>query len=394
MDLKSLLALSSMFGDLWETKRIDKAKELARFHSYCLSEYKFVPKMENYNLEKLLVVFRHGARAPIRNISRQWRTQRCMGCGFKEGAISGCREKECSDGDLTYMGFEQMKALGGFIREKYKPLLFDNKIKKSNIKMRVTKIPRTHASLAGVVMGLTGDTILEDVKMPEESDSLAMGLGAVVPRCKGENISSFSSSMITRDNEAFKTHSRPQERADHYYTSMCSGVNVDCKELNCEVDNVFEHMRAANENWTKLADLAAKDEDSRRSVFGIFARDLLFDIGEDREMLLYSAHDSSLTAILAGLNTGITEWPSYASALFVEIWCKTGKQYVRLVLNNRVIKPRTFSANYIPIREFIRLLGDMASSVPRSDKNRGIWPIEEHDAEESKTLVRKNRRCK
>lgn len=367
VNVKSLLTMNFLFGSLWrsKTKRITRWKELKPFQDYCQSGYRFLPKMENYNLEKIMVVFRHGARAPTRNMPDEWRSQNCMSCMLKGSMISSCQKKECSEGELTYRGFEQMVGLGRFIKKSYKALLFDKEIKQSNIKMRATRIPRTQASLAGVIKGLIGDTTLKNVKIPQEDDSLIVNVRCAIPEEKQNRTALFNKPEIVQDSKILKSHPGPLERADQYYTSMCSGVSIDCKELSCVVGNVVDHMKAANDNWMRTVSLGSRDRQTRRKVFGRFARDLLLDMGEDKQILLYSAHDSSISAILAGLDTGVAEWPSYASAFFIEIWCNTGKQYVRLVLNGRVVKPREFPEEYIPIKRFVRILGTISPPPPK-----------------------------
>ncbi|CAD25550.3 ACID PHOSPHATASE PRECURSOR [Encephalitozoon cuniculi GB-M1] len=364
---KALLTMSFLFEGFWDTKNIGLEKDLKPFRRYCQSAYKFVPKAENYNLEKLFVIFRHGARTPVRNLARMWDSQECMRCSFDNGTILNCERKGCGEGDLTYRGFEQMVTLGRFIKKNYKPLLFDKKIKKENIKMRATKIPRTHSSLAGVMKGLTGDTVVENVEVPENNDTLLNMLGCKTQKDRDDVTKLFDRPSIVQDNQVFTRHPKPQERADHYYACLCSRINIDCKELNCEIQSIADHMKAANDAWTYMVNIGAKDEEGRKSLLGRFARDLLLDIGEEKQILLYSAHDSSISAILAGLDTGISEWPSYASALFIEIWCNTGKQYVRMVFNSRVIKPKSFYDDYIPVRDFMGLLKSITSDA--SDKN-------------------------
>lgn len=363
MELKSLLTMSFLFGSLWDSKDISREQDLLPFRRYCTSGYEFHPKMENYNLEKLLVMFRHGARAPTKNVTRFWKDRKCMSCIYSkdENKISDCQKKDCGEGDLTTRGFDQMVGLGRFIRSNYKPLLFDSRIRGENLKTRATKAPRTHASLAGVIKGLTGDTIVENVEVPE-NDSLKASMTCSLPK-KGD-IDLLDTQEFMQDNNTFgRSHPRPSERIDHYYASMCSAVKIDCKELSCEIDKIVRYMSAGNDKWRYLAGLASRGRRSRRLVFGDFARELRRDMSEQKQILLYSAHDSSLTAILAGLGIPMDEWPSYASALFIEVWCNGGKQFVRLVLNDRVVRPSEFATEYIPMRSFINLLENMGSSV-------------------------------
>lgn len=365
--IKILLGMSFLFDGRWNTRNISTEKDLEPFRRYCQSGYKFIPKVENYNLEKLFVIFRHGARTPTRNLTRTWDSQECMPCSLNNATISDCKRKECSEGDLTHRGFMQMITLGKFIKNNYKSLLFDKKIEQKNIEMRATKIPRTHSSLAGVVRGLTGDTVVENVEIPKSNDTLLNTLGCTTQKEREDVMAFFDKPNIVQDSQVFSRHPKPQERADHYYTSLCSRVPVDCRELNCDIKSVEEHIKAANDAWAYMVSIGNNTEEKRKSVFGRFARDMLLDIGKEKHIFLYSAHDSSIGAILTGFDTGISEWPSYASALFIEIWCNTGKQYVRMVFNDRVIKPKSFSDEYIPIRDFMELLKKVIPDAPNKN---------------------------
>ncbi|ADM11776.1 acid phosphatase precursor [Encephalitozoon intestinalis ATCC 50506] len=386
--IKVLLGISFLLRSVRSTKNIALEKSLTPFRRYCQSGYKFPEKAENYNLEKLFVIFRHGARAPVRNLTREWDNQECMPCNFNDNVISDCKRKKCSEGDLTHRGFAQMITLGKFIKKIYKPLLFDKQVKMENIKMRATKIPRTHSSLAGVIRGLTGDTEIGNVEVPQKDDSLLNTLGCASTKEREDVTRLFDKPSIVQDNQTFSRHPKPQERADHYYTSLCSRVNVDCAELNCNIKNVEDHMKSANDAWTYMATIGSKNVENRKRLFGRFARDLLIDIGEEKQILLYSAHDSSMSAILVGLETDVLEWPSYASALFIEIWCNTGKQYVRMVFNNRVVKPKSFLDDYIPIRDFMELIKSSSASNPQEKTSESSNIEENKNAEEDRSEKR------
>ncbi|KAH9411893.1 putative histidine acid phosphatase [Ordospora pajunii] len=361
MNIISALMGSLLMNGLSDKMYISREEELKPYLEHCKTEYEFIPKIDNYNLEKLLVVFRHGARAPLDNVSEPWKDHSCVVCETAQGTISKCNTKKCSDGELTQRGFRQMTDLGRFIRKTYKHLLVDKEIKPEHIKARATRIPRTQSSLAGVIEGLTGSKKVNKVYIPGANDSLMNTFGCVTSDEKMEARKLFQKANILLDNEKYVYHSLPQYRADHYYTSFCSGVVLDCKELNCNISSVVDHMNAANKVWERMAVSVSKDKASRQYAFKGFARDLLSDIGEKKYIVLYSAHDSSLGSIISGLDTGISKWPSYASALFIELWCNMGRQYVRMVLNNKVIKPRIFADDYIPIEEFMNFLGDISS---------------------------------
>ncbi|KHN69277.1 histidine acid phosphatase [Ordospora colligata] len=362
MNISSVLMGSFLISELSDKMYISRKEELRPYLEHCKTEYEFIPKIDDYNLEKLLVVFRHGARAPLKNISAPWKDHSCVACETEQGAISNCKTKKCSeDGELTERGFLQMTDLGRFIKKTYKRFLVDKEIELEHIKARATKIPRTQSSLAGVIKGLTGSKQVSNVYIPDSDDSLMNKFGCVTPDEKTEAKKLFQKTSILLDNEKYVYHPKPQYRADNYYASLCSGVELDCKELNCNINSVVDHMDAANKVWERMAVSGSKDKASRQAVFKDFAKDLLSDIDEKKYIVLYSAHDSSLGSIMSGLDTGISKWPSYASALFIELWCNMGEQYIRMVLNNKVIKPRTFADDYIPINEFISFLNDISS---------------------------------
>jgi 2-phosphoxylose phosphatase len=370
MKLPALILREMLFGGLFgggDKQKIGKMGALKPYKGYCQAEYKFFPKRENYNLEKLFVVFRHGERVPLHKVDGEWKSAKCRSCSLSKGAVDQCKKVSCSNGLLTSKGSSQAKSLGKFIKKNYEKLLFDKKISINEVKLRSTNTSRTLASLAGVMKGLVGEEKAANVDVGSSKDSLRKSLSDALTESNEDLLDFFNKPMISRDSERFKKYCGPEGRLDHYLCAMCTNTKINCKELNCDEPTIAEHLKSGMEGWSYLIHLASQNDEAKKRAFGDFAKDLLCDLGGDALLSLYAAHDTSLAAILAGLDTGIGEWPPFASALFIEIWCHGGKQTVRLVFNNRVIKPSTAIDDFVPIKDFIDILSDKAD-VKRKDE--------------------------
>jgi hypothetical protein len=85
-----------------------------------------------------------------------------------------------------------------------------------------------------------------------------------------------------------------------------------------------------------------KDEDINRLACGRFIKELLNDIKneqKDKNMLIYSGHDSTLVPLLCALGVYNDQWPPYASYLVLEFIVDntTGEEYVRALYNDQIV---------------------------------------------------------
>ncbi|EOB12862.1 Acid phosphatase-like protein 2, partial [Nosema bombycis CQ1] len=235
-------------------------KDLKEDMGYCQAKYQFFPKKENFNLERVVVIFRHGDRSPMKNNNDEWKKKTCVECPMNGNTITECRNKKCENGELTTKG---------------------------------------------------------------------------------------------------KDPKRISEKADEIRCSMCNSVSVTCADEDCQNDTLPEIVKLSNSMWKKQVQAVVASDLGKKIIFGRFARDLLEILSSNKLMYLVSAHDGTLSMILSSLSDESYAWPPYASALFIEVWCKYGKQFVRLVYNDKKVEFTEKPGEYIPINEFTSYLERM-----------------------------------
>lgn len=328
------------------------------FKKYCQPVYKFFPRNGNYNLEKLIVIFRHGDRAPLKNLSKDWEKKKCIRCKFTDGQIYNCNEKNCTKGDLTIKGFNQATKLGKFIKKSYVPLLFPNKLNIEKFNYRVTKIGRTHSTLMGVMKGINNNKTIDQVKKGGDIDSLLK-----IKECTYLKEKTMVDTKINKDLEEDLNNINIFDekelslKADEIRCNMCNNIKnkPDNKNINEQI------LKLSNNTWSKQMKNVSLDKTSKKIVFGKFSSELIEEMRSDFAISFISAHDGSIAMLLSSLSDTLQEWPPYASAIFIEIWCKHGRQFVRLVYNDKKIEFIESEKEFIPIEVFGRYLIKMSS---------------------------------
>ena len=96
-----------------------------------------------------------------------------------------------------------------------------------------------------------------------------------------------------------------------------------------------------------------KNDMSKTILFGRFGFELIDELQSESVLSLISAHDGSIAMILAALTSDIQKWPPYASAIFIELWCKSTKKYVRLIYNDKKINFDGYAEELIPLNVFL-----------------------------------------
>ncbi|KAL0265907.1 UNVERIFIED_CONTAM: hypothetical protein PYX00_011624 [Menopon gallinae] len=331
-----------------------------RFSWYCgVDSYSRKAQKRGYSIEKVIVIHRHGDRAPVTMKESKWEEKTCVSCVRGDrGSIGPCGERKCESGDLTVKGYEQLKKLGRFVKEQYGTLLGDTDGSLSEIDMRATAAPRTYSSLFGLVNGIKRTEHLEYVNIPAD-DSL------LVP----ESCRRLNEVMKAQGRERYKsinTSKRafdPMKTADNYWTHMCNDVAINCNVLDCSEKTIWEYLDASSSIWKEQAKVVNENESILRILFGKFAGELAEIIVSDTRVHIYSVHDGSLSSVLAGLGARVYERPPYGSAIFIERWTdKKNDKFVRVVYNNRVCRTLIDGDTNIPLDKFLRksILGEPA----------------------------------
>ena len=57
----------------------------------------------------------------------------------------------------------------------------------------------------------------------------------------------------------------------------------------------------------------------------------------DRRFIILSAHDTTITMLLSALNLAQNEAPPFASTLIFELWKIDGKDFVKLLYNDKIL---------------------------------------------------------
>lgn len=359
--LKTLFSQSFLWPFADEnTKNISYGPEIGQFKKLCRAPYRFYRQEKNLRLEKILVVFRHGERAPLANIGPKWREWDCVTCEDK------CKNVKCTDGLLTKAGYKQARELGVYIRRYYIPLIVNDKLDPEDVYFRSTNTSRTIATLSGVSLGMTNKERFTEFKIMEKGDdTLRKPIGCIVKNHtkQGAQTSTLEKTLEEYGNTG--NHSDLNDRIDQYITHMCAGVRIDCNDISCKDEAVTKHIKFSNERWKRNIGIILNEKNTQKKIFSGFASDLLEGLDNGKMVSLYSSHDSSISFILAGLGIDYTERPPYASAIFIEVWCKGGKQFIRIIFNSDHSKPREFMDDYIPIDDFKKYLTTMAGKTKK-----------------------------
>jgi hypothetical protein len=369
-------------------------KDLKEDMGYCQAKYQFFPKKENFNLERVVVIFRHGDRSPMKNNNDEWKKKTCVECPMNGNTITECRNKKCENGELTTKGSKQAKELGNFIKKYYKPLLFDKNIVVNDIGFRATSIKRTHSTLWHVMSGLANTKTISGVNIKKENDGLLrpkncgfLDTQFAQNACIYEPLNNKLYSELTEDPK------RISEKADEIRCSMCNSVSVTCADEDCQNDTLPEIVKLSNSMWKKQVQAVVASDLGKKIIFGRFAKDLLEILSSNKLMYLVSAHDGTLSMILSSLSDESYAWPPYASALFIEVWCKYGKQFVRLVYNDKKVEFTEKPGEYIPINQFTNYLERMKAedreldTLCRSGGNSGNKSRLKADLQDNKSKI-------
>ncbi|WUR03123.1 acid phosphatase [Vairimorpha necatrix] len=328
------------------------------YKEYCKANYKFFGKVKNHHLNKLIVIFRHGDRAPLKNFNSEWSKKKCVKCLFNQDTISNCKNANCNIGDLTITGFKQAQELGKFIKKNYEKLLFPDGINEKDIYYRVTKVKRTHSTLMGVMKGLRKKDSINNVNSFYKDDSLLRIKNcSSLDQLNSNNFKVNDDTLCAMEKMDIQNGRDLAYLADEIRCAMCNKIKLDISNEN---DIINKILKLSNNNWSKQMDNVQNNENARTILFGRFGNDLLNLLSCTPTLSLISAHDGSLGMILSALSSKIQNWPSYASAIFIEIWSKSEKQYVRMIYNNKKLDLDGYDDDMVPIGEFIKYVSKLS----------------------------------
>ncbi|ORD94718.1 hypothetical protein ECANGB1_157 [Enterospora canceri] len=292
--------------------------------------------------------------------------------------LDECALIKCGDGDLTVKGYEQAQTLGQHINDAY----FSQIGKKGGAVVGVhTGLNRTQAMLQGVLS-----------QLPTSNKSTILDFQLINPT------SCFDQKMVKKQEDVYKF--------DRIMTSLCNDVPYDCKDDSCDYSSVAQFI--GNEAML-FEDKMAEMKENRGltgTVFSYYAQQLLEYLDGESSLVLVSAHDSTLNMLMSGLDVAVSSFPSYAAALFVEVYEHGGKEYVRINYGGKQVEFGFYREKHVALaefRKFLRLFGSQYEEVKRtcfiekdsqkrSDKLSAIFDplsraIEKHKAKKRKSSL-------
>eukprot|EP00727_Mastigamoeba_balamuthi_P001487 m51a1_g11335 hypothetical protein (395) ;mRNA; r:144977-146729 len=347
------------------------------------------------SLVQVAVVTRHGDRTPISVLPRNhenvvWECDlpefvsvfsSAEGHTFQQSYISPQSfggllwQGNCTPGQLTLKGAMQARAVGQRMRQIYVETygLLPRQFDPSLVYVRSTDIWRTKQTAMGHMNGLyppetvrrgtvlrlnTAPTNIETlfpnsdacpmlgrlnskVRESQEWKSRVAGLADVRTRIDKQL---GTAGMWT---DQFSAH------ADVLHGRKCHGLDTPVADKDMQA--IFEQ---ADWEQTYLPDRIP------RLSMGFFLQELaefLSTRGTSGPRYgLFSAHDSSVVALMAALGSS-ENWPPFASSVVFEQWrSREGRYFVRVQYNGELRVPRGCSSAMCPIEEFTSLVRSLA----------------------------------
>ena len=378
------------------------------------AEYNPLP--DDYILEKVIVIHRHGDRAQIQKevgpnypendgVTKVWmqrlpddRTLNAMynvastgssetqqfDTDVKKELYSGFDSLSYPYAQLTQVGSEQLTQVGAQLRKRYidSGLLLSPETKldsaASSVYLRSTNICRTLQSLRSLLVGFFGtyekiphDKLPVINTVPKLKEVLfPQGDGPCKP-FSDRRQELMSKTPMTSLPGYLELENRMKSILG--YTDKVNWLTV--KEiLTChavhDIDYIKTITKEDEEAVTRLTGwlwgLLYNDDVLNKLAIGRFLNELLSQIdGDDKKMYIYSGHDSTLVPVLCVLGIYDNIWPPYSSFLTIEIARSktTNDRFVKATYNDRDAIMTAIEDNdslWCPYEKFINRLKSMS----------------------------------
>lgn len=311
---------------------------LDKYKSYCRSHYN--PLKINDNLKKIIVIFRHGDRAPLSfytpndsktakpNAQNPWETRNCINCTNND-----CLIDKCKPGELTIKGYEQGELLGDYISKNY-----------------LNKFNLPYNSIVGVHTGINRtQTMLNAVmkKLDVTHKSIVIN----------SNLINTASCFNTKNkNTKFQINESKILKFDRIMTSICNDIPYECNDDNCNFNNISDFLDNIEMQFQDKMTQIRENITINGSIFSYYADQLLKYIDSPNPIVLLSTHDSTINRILNGLNVNYSKFPSYSSAIFIEFYQRNDKEYIRINYNGNLLSFGLYKEQYMMLDQFKKLL--------------------------------------
>ncbi|CAF1541842.1 unnamed protein product [Adineta steineri] len=281
------------------------------------------------------VLYRHGDRTPVTTFP-----------------LDPVKEKDWPNGygQLTMAGIEQQHRLGGYLRNRYGSLLSPN-YTTSEIVIRSTDVDRTLMSAQSNIVGLYPVFNKTDDKVPIQPipiHTVSINLDFLL----GQNDCPRYDQLEEEVNE-----SDDVKKMNQYYESFFKNLQEWTGLTNITVynawdvaDTIFvEHIYnkapawandAVRQNLSDVNDHAFHflfaNNDTQRIRGGPSIQDIWLNMNNSihkksfKKVKVYSAHDTTVSAVLAFLGINYPHQPQYASALFIDLYQRNTSYFVKV----------------------------------------------------------------
>ncbi|KAG0079712.1 hypothetical protein BGZ93_008713 [Podila epicladia] len=296
----------------------------------------------------------------------------------------------CTPGQLTPLGAQQHRTLGGILREIYinRWKLLPSEFDPSTVYVRSTDSWRTQQSAESLITGLYLPQVTEGKPpifqmevVPSAVEYMKIN-SHLCPKAKDIE-------RAIKGSDSYKQlHDDVQDLTSEIRDIMESGVSLQdailprlCHKLQpyCEADQPNRCITPAmgdlvsTKSALETAALYRDAPESRQYLrlgMGPLAKDIVdnFVTASQRttvfrrasstvpQFKLYSGHDTTIAPLLGLLESTDMRWPPYASNLIFELWtAPSGERFVRIFHNGNVLQTTTKWCNleWCPISQFV-----------------------------------------
>jgi lysophosphatidic acid phosphatase type 6 len=291
---------------------------------------------------------------------------------------------------LSDMGVTQLIQVGEHLRERYVDSGYmsgEQSAGKDELYIRSTNMCRTLQSLRGLVAGLysisgekghrevlhDSEALKVDTRPKAQETMFPNGGGpcSFLAQRRAEILTPESYHDSTRDYSGLESKMR-----EVLGTSDEDSVNwITLKEVTtCHRVHGRKYITdITEEEEDRVSDIAGwmwgqlyNDDALNRMAIGRFLHEMTTDLTEPRlqnkKMLVYSGHDSTLVPLLCALRIYDDKWPPYASYLTLELVTRqaTGERFVRACYNDQTLAMLGHDAALLPYEQFVARLKQLS----------------------------------
>lgn len=372
---------------------------------------------KSMKLEQVQVIFRHGARTPIKtrerlesfsnlgeviwckdaydqtlsNVDIEYTVESLDGTELPKSVPHQERLKGgCAAGQLTAVGQQDAFELGMKLAEEYifkHGLLLRNIAEQNDIYIRSTNSQRTITTAACVLAGMYGK---ENLTEPIRIRSKPIAFDELLPNFN------CGAKLKERFIKLWKEHKHEQDSIN-----IELGIRENTKPLNFidvldvirsrEAHGLYipkqlidkKEMVARRATELQTAILGGDNHSQLKKGIGCFLDTLCCRLTEVKtggqlpKFILYSCHDTTVMSVLLAFGLFDDQWPKFCANVIIELYTDTttvdggGRKYVRILYNHEVVSRSEAYGEYIPLEQFLKSVESLR--VCSRDKTKTIY---------------------